>query len=56
MARVRFVQPVESSSLAMVVPLLLCGQREKTVTTKRMGYSKEVSKDDPNQQRCCQTD
>jgi hypothetical protein len=31
----------------MVVPLLLHGQREKTVTTKRMGYSKEVSKDDP---------
>jgi hypothetical protein len=46
MARVTFVQLVESSALAMVVSLLLRGQREKTVTTKRMGYSEEVSKDD----------
>jgi hypothetical protein len=37
MARVRFVQSVGSSALAMVVPLLLRGQREKTITTKRIG-------------------
>jgi hypothetical protein len=46
MARVTFVQPVASLALAMTVPLLLHGQREKIVTTKRMGYSEDVSKDD----------
>jgi elongation factor 3 len=47
MARVTFVQSVESSALAMVVPLLLHGQKEKKITTKRKSYSKEVSKDNP---------
>ena len=35
MAGVTFVQSVESAALAMVVPLLLRGLREKTVATKR---------------------
>jgi elongation factor 3 len=35
MAGVTFVQSVESPALAMVVPLLLRGLREKTVATKR---------------------
>jgi elongation factor 3 len=35
MAGVTFVQSVESSALAMIVPLLLRGLREKTTATKR---------------------
>eukprot|EP00957_Ditylum_brightwellii_P035051 2657238-Ditylum_brightwellii.AAC.1 len=35
MAGVTFVQSVESPALAMVVPLLLRGLREKTIATKR---------------------
>jgi len=35
MAGVTFVQSVESPALAMVVPLLLRGLREKTISTKR---------------------
>ena len=35
MAGVTFVQSVESAALAMVVPLLLRGLREKSIATKR---------------------
>jgi hypothetical protein len=45
--RITFVQSVESLALVLVVPLLLCGLREKTITTKGMGYSEEVIKDNP---------